>query len=37
MRIPVVGATGTGSVMAELLLRAGVGHLTLVDPDVVKP
>lgn len=37
MRIAVVGASGTGSVLAELLVRAGAGHITLIDPDLVKP
>lgn len=36
MRIAVVGASGTGSLMAELLVRAGIGYLTLIDPDIVK-
>ena len=36
MRIAVVGASGTGSLMAELLVRAGAGHITLIDPDTVR-
>lgn len=36
MQVGVVGASGTGSIMAELLVRAGVGHLALIDPDIVK-
>jgi hypothetical protein len=33
MRIAVVGASGTGSLMVELLLRAGVGEIVLFDFD----
>lgn len=32
----VVGCGGTGSVVSELLVRSGVRHLTLVDPDRVE-
>lgn len=32
--VAVVGAGGTGSAAIEVLARAGVGHLVLVDPDV---
>ena len=35
LRIGVVGCGGTGSAVVELLARAGVGRLLLVDPDVV--
>ena len=33
----VVGTGGVGSYAAEMLCRAGVGHLTLVDADTVSP
>ena len=32
----VIGVSGTGSLVAELLARKGVGHVILVDFDVVK-
>ncbi len=32
----VVGVSGTGSLVAELLARKGVGHLILVDFDIIK-
>ena len=35
LRIGVVGCGGTGSAVAVLLARAGVGRLLLLDPDVV--
>ena len=35
MRVIVFGVGGVGSWCAEALIRSGVGHLTLVDPDVV--
>lgn len=33
----VVGVGGVGAYAAEMLCRAGIGHLTLVDADVVQP
>jgi len=36
LRLAVVGCSGTGSVVVEQLARLGVGHLILVDPDVVE-
>ena len=33
----IVGCGGLGTVSAELLARAGVGHLRLVDDDRVEP
>ena len=33
----VVGTGGVGAYAAEMLARAGVGHLTLVDADTVQP
>ena len=35
LRVGVVGCGGTGSAVVELLARAGVGSLLLVDPDTV--
>lgn len=35
LRIAVVGASGTGSIVAELLLRAGAQQLVLIDEDKV--
>lgn len=32
----VIGCSGTGSIVAELLARLGIGRLVLVDPDVVE-
>lgn len=34
-RVAVIGAGGVGASAAEMLVRAGVGHLTLVDNDTV--
>ncbi len=34
-RIIVLGVGGVGSWAAECLIRTGVGHLTIVDPDMV--
>ena len=36
LRVGVVGCSGTGSIIAELLARNCVGHLVLVDPDFVE-
>jgi molybdopterin/thiamine biosynthesis adenylyltransferase len=36
MRVAVVGASGTGSLMIELLLRAGVGEIVIFEFDVIK-
>lgn len=36
MRVGVVGCSGTGSIVVELLARNGIGDLTLVDDDVVE-
>ncbi len=35
-RVMILGLGGLGSVMAEVLTRAGVGHLLVVDRDVVE-
>jgi molybdopterin/thiamine biosynthesis adenylyltransferase len=35
-RIGVVGAGGTGAPAIEILARAGVGHITVIDPDAVE-
>jgi molybdopterin/thiamine biosynthesis adenylyltransferase len=35
--VAVIGAGGTGSAAIEVLARAGVGRLVVVDPDVVEP
>lgn len=37
LRVGVVGAGGTGSPVIEQLLRLGVGHLVIIDDDVVTP
>jgi tRNA A37 threonylcarbamoyladenosine dehydratase len=34
--VGVVGAGGTGSAVIEVLARAGVGHLILIDPDHIE-
>ena len=36
-RVILFGLGGVGSWCAEGLIRSGIGHLTLVDPDVVMP
>src|SRR5512143_2400691 len=35
--VAVVGCGATGSAVAALLARAGVGHLTIIDRDYVEP
>ena len=37
LRVGVVGCSGTGSVIVEMLARNSVGALVLVDPDLVEP
>ncbi|MDE0119050.1 MAG: ThiF family adenylyltransferase [Bdellovibrionales bacterium] len=36
LKVGVVGCSGTGSIIVELLMRNCVGQLVLVDPDVVE-
>lgn len=36
-RVAITGVGAVGSTTADLLARAGVGHLTLIDPDIVRP
>ena len=36
LRVGVVGCSGTGSIVVELLARSGIGELVLVDDDVVE-
>lgn len=36
-RVAIVGIGGVGSFTAEALTRAGIGHLILVDKDIVSP
>lgn len=36
LRIAVVGCSGTGSIVIEQLARLGVGHMILVDPDLIE-
>lgn len=36
LRVVVVGCSGTGSIVIELLARLGVGELILIDPDLVQ-
>lgn len=37
LRVILFGVGGVGSWCAEALIRTGVGHLTMVDPDTVMP
>jgi hypothetical protein len=36
LRVGVAGCSGTGSWVIEMLARLGVGHLALIDPDLVE-
>ncbi len=36
LRVAVIGASGTGSFVIEELVRLGVGHIVIVDPDAVE-
>ena len=36
LKVGVVGCSGTGSIIVELLMRNCIGKLILVDPDIVK-
>lgn len=36
-RVLIAGVGGVGGYVAEMLVRSGVGHITLVDSDVVAP
>lgn len=36
-RVAVVGLGAIGSVAADLLARAGIGHMTFVDDDIIRP
>jgi hypothetical protein len=36
LRVGIVGLGGTGTIVAEQLAHLGVGHLLLIDPDVVE-
>ena len=37
VRVLLFGVGGVGSWCAEALIRSGIGHLTMVDPDCVEP
>ena len=34
--VGLIGGSGTGSIMAELLMRAGVGHILIFEPDHIE-
>lgn len=36
MRVGIVGCSGTGSIIAELAARSGVGEIVLIDDDIVE-
>ena len=36
LKIGVIGCSGTGSIVVEQLARLGVGHIVIVDPDVIE-
>lgn len=36
LSVAVVGCSGTGSIVVELLARLGVGRLVLIDPDIIE-
>ena len=36
-RVIIFGVGGVGSWCAEALVRSGIGHLTIVDPDIIMP
>ena len=36
-RVAIVGVGALGSFVADILVRSGIRHLTLVDPDIVMP
>lgn len=36
MKVAVIGCSGTGSIVVEILARNGVGELVLIDPDIIE-
>ncbi len=36
-KVAVIGAGAIGSFLCDLLARAGVGHITIYDPEIVRP
>lgn len=36
LRAAVIGASGTGCFVIEQLVRLGIGHIVIVDPDIIK-